>query len=291
MEKNIKHVGFIGVGSIGAPMAKCLIRAGYQMTICDKRPEELERFKEMGAEITDQPADCVDCDMAIVMVADDQQVMDVVLGSGGLLDAVDPNRELFLAVMSTVLPETIQKLAPRCAEKNVKLVDAPVSGFPTRAAEGKLTIMVGGAQEDFEAMQPVFAVMGENVVHTGALGTGEITKLVNNMLGITNLFLSAEAMLMGQRSGMDPHKLAAILESSSGRNTMTKDWEKGRGVYEIFSQNLDLAKVAVDLSLKDLEHAKKLAAGVNVESPLLDQIIQAMRNFSHEEIMERWRAV
>jgi 3-hydroxyisobutyrate dehydrogenase-like beta-hydroxyacid dehydrogenase len=287
----MERVGFIGVGSIGAPMARCLIRSGYKLTVCDKRPEALEILGEMGARVTDKPSDCADNEMIIVMVANDSQVKEVVLGSEGLLDAVDPSRPPLLAIMSTVLPQTTQELAPNCALKNVRLVDAPVSGMPVAAEEGKLSIMVGGEEADLAAMRPVFEAMGENVYHTGSLGTGDVTKLVNNIIGVTNLFLSVEAMLVGQKCGMDPYKLATILETSSGRNFSTKEWEKGRAVFKFFSQSLNLSKILVDLSRKDLEHAKELAKNLNLACPLLDHIVQAVNNFSYEEIQERWHSV
>ena len=98
-------------------------------------------------------------------------------------------------------------------------------------------------------------------------------------------------MLIGQKCGVDPYKLASILETSSGRNFSTKDWEKGRAVFKFFSQSLDLSKVLVDLSRKDLEHAKELARNVNLACPFLDHIVQAVNNFSYEEIQERWHSV
>ena len=291
MEDDMKRIGFIGAGSIGAPMAKCIVRAGYQTLVCDKRPKSLVIFKEMGAIVTEKVSDCADREMVIVMVADDAQVREVVLGSDGLLNAVDQNRPPVLAVMSTVLPETIQELAPKCAEKNVRLVDAPVSGFPMRAEQGKLTIMVGGKKEDLDLMRPVFKVMGENIYHTGELGTGEITKLVNNIIAITNIFITAEAMTIGQNYGMSPNKLASIMETSSGRNFATKDWASGRKFFEIFSENLDMTKTVLDLCRKDLKNCQELGRGVNVASPLLDQIVGALKNFSYEEIKERWHSV
>ena len=276
---------------MGARIARCLVRSGYQLTVCDKRPHALENFIDMGVRVTDTPAVCAECEIVIIMVVNDSQVKEVVLRPDGLLNAVDSSHAPLLAVMSTVLPETIQELAPQCAEKNVHLVDAPVSGFPTRAEEGKLSIMVGGEKEDLETMRPVFEVMGESIYHTGALGTGEITKLVNNILGITNLFLSVEAMLVGQECGMDPHKLASILETSSGRNFATKDWKKARLVYKAFSQSIDLTEVAVDLCLKDLRHAQKMAKDINVTCPLLDHIVKGISGFSYEEIKRRWHSV
>ena len=287
----MERIGFIGVGSIGAPMARSLVRAGYKVTVCDKAPQALERFEGHAFRITESPRECSDNEMIIVMVATDSQVKDVVLETDGFLDAVDPRRPPLLAVMSSVLPQTVQDLAPHCAKKDVRLVDAPVSGMPIAAEQGKLTIMVGGEEADLDEMRPVFRAMGENIYHTGPLGSGAITKLVNQIIAVTNLFLSVEAMLLGKKLGMDLHKLAAILDNSSGRNLSTKDWEKGRAIFEFFSQTLDLSKVMVDLSRKDLENAQKLAKTVKLECPLLDHIVRAVNAFSYQEIQHRWHSV
>lgn len=287
----MKRVGFIGVGSIGSPMARRLHQAGYFLTVCDKNPKALESFHQLGIRITDKSGDCADHDFVIIMVATDAQVKEVLLGPEGLLKAVNPKRPPFLAIMSTILPKTTQQLAPFCAEKNVRLVDAPVSGLPILAEEGKLTIMVGGEAKDAEAMRQVFQAMGENIFHTGPLGSGNVTKLINNIIGITNLFLSVEAMLIGEKYGITPHKLAEILEKSSWRNFSTKDWSKGLAIFRFFAQSLDLSKVMVDLSAKDLEHAQQLARNAGLACPLLDHIAEAVKNFSYEEIKDRWGSV
>lgn len=287
----MKKIGFIGVGSIGAPMARCVIRAGFQVTVCDKNPKVLEGFKKIAFQVTDRPADCADQEMVVVMVANDDQVKETIEGKDGLLKAVNPNQPPLLAIMSTILPQTTQGLATVCAHKNIRLMDAPVSGLPVVAEQGKLTIMAGGDAADLEAMRHVFKAMGENIFHTGPLGSGNVTKLVNNIVGITNLFLSVEAMLVGKKYGMDLHKLASIMETSSGRNFSTKDWDRGKATFEFFAQSLDLSKVLVDLTRKDLQHAQELAKKVNVACPLLDQIVQAVEKFSYEEIKERWHSV
>jgi len=118
-----------------------------------------------------------------------------------------------------------------------------------------------------------------------------VTKLVNNIVGVTNLFLSVEAMLVGKKYGMDLTKLAAIMETSSGRNFSTKDWERGKATFAHFAQSLELSKVLVDLTRKDLQHALEMARKVHLSSPMLEQIVRVVEKFSYEEIKERWRAV
>jgi 3-hydroxyisobutyrate dehydrogenase len=287
----MKRIGFIGLGSIGAPMARCVIRAGFQVTVCDKSPKALEAFKKIAYRITDKVTDCAGQEMVVVMVASDDQVKAVMEGEDGLLKAVNPKQPPLLAIMSTIYPYTTQGFAPACAEKNIRLIDAPVSGLPVVAEQGKLTIMVGGEAADLEAMRPVLKTMGENIFHTGPLGSGNVTKLVNNIVGVTNLFLSVEAMLVGKKYGMDLTKLAAIMETSSGRNFSTKDWERGKATFAFFAQSLELSKVLVDLTRKDLEHALEMARKAHLSSPLLEQIVQVVEKFTYEEIKERWGAV
>ncbi len=287
----MKRIGFIGLGSIGAPMARSVIRAGFQVTVCDKSPKALEAFKKTSYRVTDKPSDCAEQEMVVVMVASDDQVRAVMEGGDGLLKAVNPKQPPLLAIMSTILPHTTQGLAPACAKKNIRLIDAPVSGLPVVAEQGKLTIMVGGEAADLEAMRPVLKAMGENIFHTGPLGSGNVTKLVNNIVGVTNLFLSVEAMLVGKKYGMDLTKLAAIMETSSGRNFSTKDWERGKATFAFFAQSLDLSKVLVDLTRKDLQHALELARKADLSSPLLEQIVKVVEKFSYEEIKDRWGAV
>ena len=287
----MKRIGFIGVGSIGSPMARRLLSCGYELTVCDKNSEALKPFKDQGINVTDNPIDCAGKEMVIVIVANDTQVNEVVLPPNGLLTSVDPGHPPLLAIMSTVLPRTIQDLSIQCKEKKVRMVDAPVSGFPTRAEQGTLSIMVGGEASDLDAMKPVFEDLGNNIYHAGALGSGEVSKLVNNILGITNMYLSVEAMSIGQKWGVDPQKLAGIIETSSGRNFSSVDWEKARAVFGAFSKSMDLTKVLVDLCQKDLEHAQALAQHVEMDCPLLDQIVETVNNFTYEEINERWGAV
>jgi len=287
----MKRIGFIGVGSMGNPMAMCLIRGGHQLIVCDKRSDALEKFKVIGVSVTEKPVDCAESEMVVIMVADDSQVEETLLGTNGLLKAVNPNQPPLLAIMSTVLPGTVKRLASYCAEKNVRLVDAPVSGMPVLAEKGKLTIMVGGEKGDLDVMRPIFKIMGENIYHTGPLGTGNTTKLINNMIGLTNLFLSAEAFQIGQKLGMDPYALASIFENSSGRIFLTKDWETSRKIFEIFSQSLEASKVAVELARKDMEHAQQIAKEANVSCPLFDHIVQGIHDLSYKEINEKWHSL
>lgn len=284
----MKNVGFIGVGSIGAPMARCVIRAGFHVLLCDSNPKALEPFAKSGAQLTDSIAACVDMDVVIVMVANDMQVKEVIMGESGLLSAVKNNHIPRIAVMSTVLPQTIQEVVDACLKKDVPVIDAPVSGLPVVAEQGKLTIIVGGSKRHFEEMHPVLQAMGKNIFHTGPHGSGEVTKLVNNIIGVTNLFLTVEAMSVAKEYGMNLDTVAKIVETSSGRNFSTRDWQRAQATFAYFAKNLALSKVAVDLSRKDLSHALELAQKANVSCPLLDGIVKTVNQLSYEEVQTAW---
>jgi len=219
-------------------MARCVIRAGFEVTVCDKNPQALAEFVKVASQVTDKPSECTGQEMVIVMVANDDQVKEVIMGSGGLLDALEARRPPLVAIMSTVLPQTIQEIAVSCSQKGVHLIDAPVSGLPVVAEQGKLTIMVGGNPADLEHMLPVLEAMGENIFNTGPLGSAAVTKLVNNIVGVTNLHLSVEPMLVGKEYGLDPHKLAAIMEISSGRNFSPKTGIGAKRLLAIFKRAL-----------------------------------------------------
>ena len=264
----MKRIGFIGVGSMGAPMARCVARAGFELTVCDTNLDALAGFESIALRLTDKAADCANQDMVIVMVTNDEQVKQVMLEDEGVLKNVDPEHPPAVAVMSTVLPQTIHAVADECATKGVRLVDAPVSGLPVVAEKGKITIIVGGKSADLELMRSVFEAMGENIFHTGDLGTGEVTKLINNMVGLPNLFLTVEAMQVGMAYGMDLRRLASIMDTGSGRNFTTKDWEQGKATFAHFAKSSELIKLVVDLCRKDLKHVQDLARQASVSSPL-----------------------
>ncbi len=282
----MQRIGFIGVGSIGAPMARCLLRAGFKMTVCDGRPEALADFQAAGAEVTTDAGQCASCEMVIVMVANDAQVEQVtekLLGSA--------KSGLLVVVMSTVLPGTIQRLAARCGVQGVRLMDAPVSGLPVLAEAGKLSIMAGGEAADLEVARPVLRTMGENIFHTGPLGTGATIKLLNNMLALPTWFLTMEAMEIAIHLGIDPAHAAPVIEASTGCNFLTRDWNRSRAVLGLFSQTEEIAQVAMNLTNKDLEHASALAASAGVNPQVLEAVRNVIRQCNGPQFRARLRSL
>src|SRR5262249_51917308 len=142
---------------------------------------------------TGTPAQCAECDAVIVLVATPDQMRTVALGERGLKNGIFTNNQRYLVVMSTVAPDDIRELAKGFAGVPVRIVDAPVSGGIVAAQKGTLTILAGGADSSIAALRPLFRAVGTSVFHCGALGAGQATKIVNNMIAITNHMISAEA--------------------------------------------------------------------------------------------------
>ena len=284
----MRQVGFIGLGNIGAPMAERLHTGGFALTACDRDGRALDRFRALGVAITSDPAGCARADMVVLMVATDTQAREVALG---LVDTIDPARPPMVAIMSTVLPDTVREIDTTLGPAGIRLIDAPVSGGAVRARDGALTIMVGGSAADLAAMRPVLDRLGTTVHHCGPLGSGALTKILNNLVGVTTHYLLAETMGLAQRFGMAPGDLAAIMEGSSGRTSGTRDWAATREVYRSNAASFDSMKALAAVTRKDLAHAVALARRAGVATPLLDAVAQAHGETPVESLFDMLRTL
>lgn len=284
----MQTVGFIGVGNIGRPMAECVVKAGFEVTVCDAFEAARQAFTSRGIRATARPADLGTCDMVIVMVATDSQAKEVLLGADGVIQGIDPKRPPLVAVMSTVLPETIKALAAALGARGSRVVDAPVSGGAVKAAEGSLTIMQGGADADLAAAQPVFRAMATNILSCGPLGSGEAVKIVNNVLGVSTIFLTVEAMQIATRMGIDPARMAEIMEKSSGRNSATQDWNRYAQMLKLYGSELRATKANTDVCRKDISHAAALGRDLGLPVPFIEAISSTAQAASYEDLMQRW---
>jgi 3-hydroxyisobutyrate dehydrogenase len=283
------QVALIGSGGIGGPMAQCLTRCGVALTVCDIHEAALEPFCALGVRVTQRAADCATADFVIVMVATDAQVRTVLLGNGGLFDAIDAAAAPRVLIMSSVLPETVRDTATHLAKKNIALIDAPVSGGRIAALQGQLTIMVGGAETDLAAARPLLEILGNNIVHCGPLGSGEAAKIINNIVGVSNMFLMAEAMLLATELGIDVDHLAGIMEQSSGRNLATRDYSAHKALYRFNTQSPETLKALLDICRKDLALAQSLAASSKLSLPMLEAIKTSLDDTPKESIADCWR--
>lgn len=209
-------IAFIGLGNMGGSMAQNLLKAGHQVFGYDLSEIALEHFAQAGGVVCQSPQDAAQqANVVVTMLPAAQHVRTVYLGEQGILNVL-PAGSLCID-SSTIDPKTIQDVAAAAQARQIQVCDAPVSGGTLGAKEGTLTFMVGGDAATFEAVKPVLSAMGKNLVHCGAIGTGQVAKICNNLILGISMTAVAEGMALGVKLGIDPQALAGVINSSSGR--------------------------------------------------------------------------
>jgi 3-hydroxyisobutyrate dehydrogenase-like beta-hydroxyacid dehydrogenase len=284
----MKKVGVIGVGAMGAPMAINIHKAGFELVVCDRSPQARATFKALGVCTTESAADCADCDAVIVLVATPEQAETVVLGPDGLVSRLEGHRPL-LVFMGTVSPDTVISIEAKVASRGVRVVDAPVSGGVVNARTGTLAIMMGGRREDCDRLRPLMEAMGRKIFYCGHLGAGQATKIVNNIIGITNLMTAAEAYRIALDNGLILSDALAVLEAGTGRNFFTSEGSDAIQTFAVstatredFDSLLAILKKDIDLALSIGKSSGSLPAISSLRSVLAD---------AGDETLETWRSV
>ncbi|WP_104473228.1 3-hydroxyisobutyrate dehydrogenase [Acinetobacter indicus] len=209
-------IAFIGLGNMGGSMAQNLLKAGHQVFGYDLSETALAHFAQAGGVVCQSPQDAAQqASVVVTMLPAAQHVRTVYLGEQGILKVL-PAGSLCID-SSTIDPKTIQDVAAAAQARQIQVCDAPVSGGTLGAKEGTLTFMVGGDAATFEAVKPVLGAMGKNLVHCGAIGTGQVAKICNNLILGISMTAVAEGMALGVKLGIDPQALAGVINSSSGR--------------------------------------------------------------------------
>jgi 3-hydroxyisobutyrate dehydrogenase-like beta-hydroxyacid dehydrogenase len=248
------RVGFVGLGSQGGPMAQQIIAGGYATTLWARRAVTLEPYAGTGAAFAASPEElAANSDVIGVCVLADRDVDEVV---DAMLPGIAPGT--VIAVHSTVHPDTCIRVAQLVSERGATLIDAPVSGGGIAAAARALLVMVGGEDEALERCRPVFETFGDPIVHLGPLGTGQLAKLVNNLLFTTQLGTGDAALTLGESLGLDRAALASVLARGSG-NSYALGVVAGSGVEP-------LGAVAGSTLRKDVDIVNAIAAERDVGS-------------------------
>jgi 2-hydroxy-3-oxopropionate reductase len=212
------RVGFVGLGLMGAPMARNLMEAGHELVLYNRTSDKAEELAKTGsAKVADSPREVArESAITITMLPGPPEVEEVIAGERGLLEGA---REGSLIVdMSTSSPILAQELTRTARNREVGMLDAPVSGADVGAMEGTLSIMVGGEEEHFERARPLFDVMGEKVVHVGPSGTGQVVKACNQIVVALTIEAVAEALVLGSKAGVDPAKILDVLSGGLAAN-------------------------------------------------------------------------
>ncbi|HMD51533.1 MAG TPA: NAD(P)-dependent oxidoreductase [Solirubrobacteraceae bacterium] len=211
-----ERVGFLGLGIMGSRMAANVARAGFPLAVWTHSPGKAEAWaRSHGASALATPAEvAAGSDIVISMVVDGEQVASIMLGPGGVIEAARPG--LLAIDSSTIAPPDARRIGAALTEAGAAMLDAPVTGSSPRAEDGTLTIMAGGPAEEFDRARPLLEEMGSLVVHVGALGQGQMLKLINNSLGAANAAAVAEALLLADATGIDLDTFQEVVASGSG---------------------------------------------------------------------------
>jgi 3-hydroxyisobutyrate dehydrogenase len=245
---------------MGLPMARNLVKAGFPLTVWARRPESAEGIRQEGAGWAESPAALARVsDVVLLIVTNSPDVEELVARPHGILEGAQAG--MVIVDMSTIAPSVSRKLAAHCMEAGVHFLDAPVSGGTQGAQGGTLTIMVGGEQEPFERVQPVLEAMGKNVFHVGPSGSGEVIKLVNNLLVGVIAGATAEALVLGVRAGADVETMAQVVGLSAGASWQLANQFPLRAFNGSFKPGF-----MTDLLCKDLDLVLDL--GAENQSPL-----------------------
>ena len=257
------RVGFIGLGRIGKPIAANILAAGFDLMVHDVREEPVRELVQMGAKRARGLNEVADhAEIIALNVVDDAQVEEVVVGTGGLLECA--RRGAIIMVHSTVMPATVRKLARAGESKEVKFVDAPVSGGEAGARERELCYMVGGEKEVFEKVQPVLAASAANIFHLGELGSGAMAKVILQVVVCINMLGIYEAELLSEKCALDFSAFQEILRVSSGQSFVAEHW------LERFKRPQDplaIRRRRTEVFAESLSPALRLAADLDIALP------------------------
>lgn len=261
MTQHEEIIGFIGLGIMGKPMARNLLRAGYPLVVYNRSRPAMEALAEDGARPGTSPKDVASqATVIILMLPDSPDVEQVVFGPDGVAEGIRPGS--VLVDMSSISPVTAVKVAEALAEKGADALDAPVSGGDVGAAEGTLSIMVGGPEDVFERILPILQILGKSIVLCGGHGAGQTTKLCNQVLVALQLEAVGEALVLGAKAGVDPAKIVQVLGGGLARCGVLEN----RGM-RIVGRDFEPG-FRVRLHYKDLKNALSAAQAYGVPLPM-----------------------
>jgi 2-hydroxy-3-oxopropionate reductase len=266
----MNKIGFIGLGIMGKPMARNLLKAGFHLVVYDINTGAINELVKDGAKEGKSSGDVASqCEVIITMLPNSPDVKDVVLGINGIIDSIKPGSVLI--DMSSIAPLTTRELAAKLLQKGVVMLDAPVSGGEPKAIEGTLAIMVGGPEETFNKIKDILGVMGASVKLVGDIGSGNITKLANQIIVALNIAAIGEAMVLATKAGVDPEKVyQAIRGGLAGSAALDAKMPL------ILDGNFKPG-FRIELHIKDLINALETAKELDVPGVLTGKVLEIMQ--------------
>ena len=262
--------GFIGLGIMGKPMAKNLVHAGYDLIVYDIATEAVSELAREGARAAGSIAEVSkESGVIVTMLPNSPQVKEVILGAGGVLE--NAKAGTIIVDMSSISPIVSQEIEKECAKKGVILLDAPVSGGEPKAIEGALAIMVGGEENAFNQVKEMLMVMGASAVLVGEIGSGNVTKLANQIIVALNIAAMSEAMVLATKSGVDPEKVYNAIRGGLAGSTVL-DAKMPMVLAGNFKPGF-----RIELHIKDLQNALDAAHTVGSPLPLTAEVMEIMQ--------------
>ncbi|HFR4114547.1 2-hydroxy-3-oxopropionate reductase [Yersinia sp. 2544 StPb PI] len=263
-------IGFIGLGIMGKPMSKNLLKAGYSLTVLDRNAAVLDELITAGARTATTPkALAAECDIIITMLPNSPHVKEVVLGENGVIEGAKPGSVLI--DMSSIAPLVSREISEALALKQVAMLDAPVSGGEPKAIDGTLSVMVGGDKAVFESCFEVMKAMGGSVVHTGDIGAGNVTKLANQVIVALNIAAMSEALVLATKAGVNPDLVFQAIRGGLAGSTVLE-----AKAPMVMDRNFKPG-FRIDLHIKDLANALDTSHGVGAQLPLTAAVMEMMQ--------------
>jgi len=266
----MKKIGFIGLGIMGKPMAKNLVKAGYDLTVFDINNAAVEELVAIGAAKGSSSKDVASkTEIILTMLPNSPHVKEVVLGKDGVVEGVKQGS--VLVDMSSIAPLVSQEVSEALAKAGVKMLDAPVSGGEPKAVDGTLAFMVGGPEDVFNEMNAILSVMGGSVTHVGEIGSGNTTKLANQMIVALNIAAMSEAMVLATKAGVDPEKVYNAIKGGLAGSTVLN-----AKMPLVLDGNFKPG-FRIELHIKDLQNALDTAHELGVPVPLSSNVMETMQ--------------
>jgi 2-hydroxy-3-oxopropionate reductase len=266
----MEKIGFIGLGIMGSPMAKNLIKAGYALTVYDIVSEKIDDLVAAGAAAGSSSKEVAAAsDVVITMLPNSPEVKEAVLGPGGVLEGAKAGT--ILIDMSSIAPLASQEVAAQADKKGVIMLDAPVSGGEPKAVEGTLAIMVGGPEKTFNQVKGLLGVMGGSVTRVGEIGSGNTTKLANQIIVALNIAAMSEAMVLATKAGVDPERVFQAIRGGLAGSTVLE------AKMPLALEGNFKPGFRIELHIKDLANALDTAHELGVPVPLSSVVMETMQ--------------
>jgi 2-hydroxy-3-oxopropionate reductase len=262
-------IGFIGLGIMGKPMSKNLIKAGYQLIVSDFNKNAVSELQQLGAEVAETPKEIAEkSDIVITMLPNSPNVKQVALGENGLIEGA--HEGLVYIDMSSIAPAASQEVYKVLIEKGVDMLDAPVSGGEPKAIDGTISVMVGGKKEVFDRVKPVLEAMAGSVVLVGEIGAGNVTKLANQVIVALNIAAVSEAFVLSQKAGVNPEAVFEAIRGGLAGSTVLE-----AKAPMMLDRNFNPG-FRINLHIKDLTNAIEAGHEVGAPLPLTAAVLEMM---------------